>query len=57
MEKVSEIPQERIAKKSIEPSSSFAGGDGGKESPFEISNAAELQHFANIFNDIQLAEG
>ena len=57
MEKVSEIPQERIAKKSIEPSSSFAGGDGGKESPFEISNATELQHFANIFNDIQLAEG
>lgn len=57
MEKVSEIPQERIAKKSIEPSSSFAGGDRGKESPFEISNAAELQHFANIFNDIQLAEG
>lgn len=56
MEKVSEIPQERIAKKSIEPSS-FAGGDGGKESPFEISNATELQHFANIFNDIQLAEG
>lgn len=57
MEKVSEIPQERIAKKSIEPSFSFAGGDGGKESPFEISNVAELQHFANIFNDIQLAEG
>lgn len=54
MEKVSEIPQERIAQKSIEPASSFAGGDGSKESPFEISNAAELQYFANIFNDIQL---
>lgn len=55
MEKVSEIPQERITQKSIEPASSFAGGDGSEESPFEISNAAELQYFANIFNDIQPA--
>lgn len=55
MEKVSEIPQERIAQKIIEPASSFAGGDGSKESPFEISNAAELQYFANVFNDIQPA--
>lgn len=54
MEMVSEIPQERIAHKSIEPAPSFAGGDGSKESPFEISNAAELQYFANVFNNIQL---
>lgn len=42
MERVSEFPQERIAHKSIEPTPSFAGGDGSKESPFEISSVAEL---------------
>lgn len=56
MEKVSEIPQERIAQKKYAPATSFAAGDGTKESPFEISNAAELQFFADIFNDFKISD-
>lgn len=56
MELVTEIPAERVTDKTVESATSFANGDGTKESPFEISNAAELQYFANLFYDIQLAD-
>jgi len=56
MELVTEIPAERVTDKTVKPATSFANGEGTKESPFEISNAAELQYFANLFYDIQLAD-
>lgn len=56
MKKVNEIPQERIAQKKYAPATSFAAGDGTKECPFEISNAAELQYFADIFNDFKISD-
>lgn len=51
MELVNEVPAERIANRTVEPATSFAGGNGTEESPYEISNAAELQYFANLFYD------
>lgn len=47
---VSEVPVERVAAKTIEPASSFAGGDGTENSPFEISSAGELQLLADLFS-------
>jgi len=46
-----EIPAERIAPETLTPASSFAGGDGTEDSPYEISNAAELAYFASLFFD------
>lgn len=57
MDLVQKIPAERVAKKTLTPAMGFAGGDGSKDSPYEISNAAELQYFANLFYDFSLAEG
>ena len=36
------------------PASAFAGGDGSKESPYEISNAEELYRMATIINGYEL---
>ena len=51
-EKMDEIPDERVPEQKIAPADSFAGGDGSKEKPYEISNAAELARLAYCFNDI-----
>ena len=51
-EKTEEIPAERIAPKTVTPADSFASGDGSKEHPYEISNAAELAFFASVHNTI-----
>ena len=36
------------------PAEAFAGGDGSKESPYEISNAEELYRMASIINGYEL---
>lgn len=56
MDLVREVPAERVAKKTLEPATGFAGGDGSEESPYEISNAAELQYFANLFYGFSLTD-
>ncbi len=57
MELVQEVPAERIAHETITPATGFSGGDGTKEAPYEISTAAELQYFANLFYGFQFGEG
>lgn len=36
------------------PAEAFAGGDGSKESPYEISDAEELYRMASIINGYEL---
>lgn len=50
IEDVMQVPEERVAAKTVEPASSFAGGDGSEQSPYQISSVGELALLAKIFN-------